>query len=784
MNRSAWLVGSTLAATAALLVAIAVGVVRQSARRSAGDSLEYHRLLSAVDELIVLDGSRRVLRFEIADTAFGRQHITYDTLVIEEAASSVPSLGPGGFLFDEVRSYNTFQRERLAIASRDPDRFHQLKSFNPSIFRSVRLDDGTLGVTRTSAAWNRRVQSPFDGGWYGELRTRDAAFGWGLHSPHGSLSFDRPRRIARRVDGRTQLCEFEPRENDAVAYCLSEARTPQAIFREAVSHSGDSRVVAGWAPLRVDGQRVRPGDSLRLEEGSVLRIAPLEPVVFGEYREGVLSSRQWINGRMRRRTDLPPPLDLFAALGRNAVDPENPPSPGANLVLSVSERASRTLTEALGDFVEDLPLSLEFGTVVLARIPDGAVLAVAEVGTRSEPGRSRLLERVVPGSAVKPLLAAAVLSERPALGGLEISARSGLVRSVLGARAVPASRAFATALNCGRPSSGRVDLHYFLRCSNNEYAAALVMAGLEGERAKGPISRSALLRSPLTQGMAALYGLHTDPVIADSLRRSRSVWDGLAFTDGTPVRVPFEVLPDQSRPALLASGSREDTDLDLLYRYAFGAWENRWNVFDLTRAFARVTTDRPVDLTFGSGPGAAGSRSDEDARAARGSGEPDGEPGSNTGGGHDGGGTASGSRTGVTGLGLSEHGWYSDLLRGLRDAPVNGTAGGLSERWRSAGLPDGLYAKTGTLSEPAARGGSGLFIKSLLFSVGESRGGGAEPLFCGITGTVYLSFEEGPGRRPLPSYQLDFAHRVLGGFLAERWEALAVCAEVEAGPAG
>jgi len=479
VSRSSWIIGATLGATAVLLMAIAVGVVRQSARRPGGDALEYQRLLTAVDELLALEGSHTVLTFQVADTAFGRQRLRYDTLVIQDAASTIPSLSPGGFLHDEVRRYNAFQRERLAVAARDVDRFHELQPYNPSIFRPVRRGDGSLGVGRTSAAWNRRVQSPFDGGWYGEVRTRDASFGWGLHSPHGSLSFEQPRRISRRVDGRTQVCEFEPRQNDAVAYCLSEARTPQAIFREAVHHQGDSRVVAGWAPLRVDGQRVRPGDSLRLEAGSVLRIAPLEPVVFGEYMEGVLSSRQWINGRMRRRAELTPPLDLFAPLGRSSVDPANPPEPGSNLLLSVSERASRRLTADLQEYVDDLPLAVDFGTVVLARIPDGAILALAEVGTRSEPGRSRLLERVVPGSAVKPLLAAAVLSQQPELGGLEIPARSGLVRSVLRVRSVPAGRGFTTALNCGQPASGTIDLRYHLGCSNNEYAAALVLAAID-----------------------------------------------------------------------------------------------------------------------------------------------------------------------------------------------------------------------------------------------------------------------------------------------------------------
>ena len=117
--------------------------------------------------------------------------------------------------------------------------------------------------------------------------------------------------------------------------------------------------------------------------------------------------------------------------------------------------------------------------MVLARVPDGEIVALAEVGERRNRGRSSLLERVAPGSAVKPLLAAAILSERPELATLKIPARSGRVFSVMNLPEVPARRAFSTSLNCRVPESGRIDLRYFLRCSNNEYAASLVTAGLE-----------------------------------------------------------------------------------------------------------------------------------------------------------------------------------------------------------------------------------------------------------------------------------------------------------------
>jgi len=91
--------------------------------------------------------------------------------------------------------------------------------------------------------------------------------------------------------------------------------------------------VAGWADLWVDGHRIRSGDSVGIREGTLLRLNPLEPVVFGEYWEGVLSSKQWVNGRMRRVTELPPPLDLFAALGQGAGATETGVSPTASSLM-------------------------------------------------------------------------------------------------------------------------------------------------------------------------------------------------------------------------------------------------------------------------------------------------------------------------------------------------------------------------------------------------------------------------------------------------------------------
>ncbi|MGI9627933.1 MAG: hypothetical protein ACR2QM_13940, partial [Longimicrobiales bacterium] len=671
---------SLVGLSATALVVVAVGLVRQGDSTDRRQGLEYRTLLTAIDEILELGEGKEALRFDRFTVGRGRQASEMDSLSITEAGLSIPSLRPGGYLAEEVHRYNAFQRERAQIARTDPTGFERLESYNPSLFRPYVRANGALGVTRTASAWNRRVPSPFGERWTGDVRTGDAAVSWSLYNPEASVSLGRRVRLTRRIEGRRRTCEFEPDGADTHAYCLSEARSPQVTLRGVTADGGPQRLVSGWRSTRLDGERVAAGDSAALPAGSVLEVEPLGPAVFGRQWSGLLSTQQWINGRMRRRGEPKPPLDIVAALGRGPIDPNAPPASEANVELSLSEATTTELTQQLDAFTRGLPIPTEFATVVVARVSDGAVLAMAEVGKRSEPGRSRLLERVVPGSAVKPLVAAAVLSQRPELAALRIPARSGLVRKVAGAPSIPATEAFRTALNCGFPESGRVNLEDSLRCSNNEYAATLTLAGatlpgaaidpvraatdhrwqaFEGRR----VPRGTLLESALTEGMNTLFGVSTDPTITDSNRRSRAVWTGLTFSDGTPAHAPFEALPDASRPSLLSGSGSEGTDLSLLYRYAFGAWENRWNVLDLATAFGRVTSDRRIQLTLAS---------------------------NNLG--------VDSVKTDPVALGLSEFDWYEDFLSGLAGVPRTGTAKGLAERWRRAGIPGTLFAKTGTLA--------------------------------------------------------------------------------------
>lgn len=774
MNREALVltgvVGTLLALTVAGIAAVGHGVVRASSDPSVGPGLRYEAFLSALDELIQDAGSESLVRVDVAEARLpDRTLVAYDTLVVVADTLAFPAFRPAGFLHDQVQTYNRFQRERLALAIEEPGWFFRLQAYNPSVFRIRGSGAGGPTLSRSAEAWSLRVRSPAEEVWDGEVLARDVERGNALLGPRATIPLRAPVLLARRTNGRRHRCEFTPDGSTVQVYCLSEERIPQAVLHLASDDGGAASVRAGWTDLWVDGRRVSSGDSVPLEMGTVLGIDPLEPVVFSEYWEGVLSSKQWIGGRMRRRSVSDVPLDIFSPLGHRSATLGSVPSKTASLRLSVNSDASRVLTGMLADFVDRLPLEVASGMVVLARIPDGEIVALAEVGDRSSPGRSRILERIAPGSAVKPLLAAAVLSERPELATLEIPARAGSVSSVLGLPPVAPRRALHSALNCTPPADGWLDLEYFLRCSNNEYAASLLLAGIwDGERvADGTagrfrlggrtlsgvrpalplhgrsVPREVLLRSDVSEGLSALFDVAADPLIADRRGRSDAVWSGLAYSDGTAADLPREILPSASRPALLAPSFPEATELGLLYRYGFGAWENRWTILDLINGFGRIVTDRRVQLTFVPATDVASS----DATSA------------------------------PEALGLGGHAWYPRLLRGLERVAVDGTAPGLLRGFRRAGLPQAVYAKTGTLAEPGGPGpADDLYLKSLLLAVGKAVPEEGGRLSCGLVAGLHLRFREGPRSGNLPSYQLDFAGEELARFLAEEWEGLGVCA--------
>ncbi len=732
----------------ALMVLVAawvgLGVVRAAGDARYRSGLEYRAFRSAFEDVFRPGDPPLIVARSVEVPLADGTVATIDTLAVVADSVALPGFQQGGFLRDNVEAFNRVQWLRAEFGLTDSTLFRRPAGHGRSVYRveegvyrvgGNRRDDRSR-VVPSPAVWNLAIPSPFQEAWFGRVLARSSSLVPGLLGPGQAIPLDRSTRREVVVQGRRRPCDFEADAGDVRVYCLSQERLPQVSFTGIADPAADrSMAVSGWDHLWLQGRRLPPNDSSEIRRReSVMVIPPLPPVLFSDYWEGQMSSIQWINGRARRRGEGSPPLDLLGDLGR-----ARPNSGAGDVRLSVDSEASLALTRSLNAFLGGSQVPpVDFAVAMVAMIPSGEILAIGETGARLG-GRSNFLRRVAPGSTVKPLLAAAVLSEEPGLDSLRVRARSGPVRSVQGLPVLPAVEAFRTQLYCEYPSDGWVDLQYFIRCSSNEYAAALVMAGFGRNALQGRgVPRDRLLTSPLARGINTLYGLATDPQIADDVPFVPGFWSGVTFESGEGVVPPADVMPARSRPALLATHRSEGTDIAYLYRYAYGAWENRWTVPDLVQGFARIATDQALTLTMAADPAPS-----------------------------------------ADALGLAGQAWYPTLLQALRRVGEDGTAPGLNEAWtvppqavRSEGSrPRTTYAKTGTLNEPNDR----LFVKALLFATGEPDSG-QRALACGFAGAVYFKFRTGPpGGGSLPSYQVDFARTGLAPLLRELLERHAPC---------
>jgi len=201
------------------------------------------------------------------------------------------------------------------------------------------------------------------------------------------------------------------------------------------------------------------------------------------------------------------------------------------------------------------------------------------------------------------------------------------------------------------------------------------------------------------------------------------------------------LIPYESRPWILFHDSA-GTGVDLIARYAFGGWENRWTLLGLAQAYARIATGRNVQATFLHRAGAippAGVFAD------------------------------AGPLTSAA---------FARVRGALRQVATNGTASGLADRLRGV-TKDTIVvlAKTGTLNENAAGGK----LKSLAIAMGRPAGQGAEAaLTCGLVTITYFEFADDhrakAERAALPRIHRDFAERGLTGVMSRHWDRVSGCA--------
>ncbi len=677
-----------------------------------------------------------------------------DSITIASTIPSAPSLRPFGFLNDEIRRYNRWQRERQKGN----------EAANPTLLRVVHAGDGAVRLTTSPPTSQRDAATGEPVRWTGDIRARDWWEGLALVGQDKLVPLDRTTRVLVADRGTTHPCDFVVQERAVSIFCASEQRIPQAILHRHSQDDDALWLIAGYDRPWVDGVRPESGDSVILHPGALLMLDPLGPLVLAKAETGLLSRSGWRSGT-RARFLTPDDESPFGQLIR---DVHVGHAGAGELQLGIDVELTSDLQRGLERFLMEWQgPPIEEAQVVVLGVPSGELLALA--GIRPGGFKDRVLfDRIAPGSAVKPLIASAILSRRPILGTLRIRASVGKLTSILGMPQIQEAQAFDSHLNCPVDASGWIDLEYFLRCSNNAYAASLLLLGLDHEApgksvalteaavdapfqlggqqwtGKRPdvvllgltVPRETLLRSATAEGVAGLFDLSIDPEIVHRAGEFVDVIEPDAtLTDGARSTVTTRAFSARSAPVLLAPTSPSGTSLAYLYRYAIGAWENRWNLADLTQAFSRVTSDRRVTLRVSSRP-------------------PGAPP--------------------VPPLGLAQAPWYPHLLQGLAGVAQTGTAHGLATVMLH-GLPNEarLYAKTGTLAEEATTPSddNDLYTKTLLLSLGIPGESGA--LRCGVSVGIYVRF--GPETKTgshLPNAAVNYSTDVLGPALRDTWSRL------------
>lgn len=630
-------------------------------------------------------------------------------LRIDADTSRYPAFQRHGYLNDEVRRFNAYQRWVARVAL-DREAQDSLEELNPSVWRIVRAGSSAGDLQAAATTDGLRRPPPFEEAFPVTIVGSGSRETIALLGARLALPLDTVGDIKIPDDPVGRSCQLRrPRKaveavNTLLVYCLSPLVATERLNPQLrLSVRGNAVVlVAGYGRVRVDGREVLPGDSVVMKLGTLIELPPVGSLLLTRMRTDVIATSQWISGRFSRfdrsQQVMPFPLRLYML---TAVDDADDPR-SRTVAISIDASLSESLMSRLRQRVRERALPIDFVSVVLADASRGSVLAMAELRAPGQSGRVRGFESGPPGSIVKPLLAASVLSRRPDLASLTTVASTEDVRQIVG---LPVR--FATAANCPIDVSARVDLERFIRCSDNRFAATLLLSSLFPPKGaarsaivRGAFPRDALVQSPVASGLFGIFDRAADEEVSAATPADKAPWAMLRTTGRQEVRVSRALWPRRSSPTLVERGTSGTTP-GLLAMYSIGGWLDRWSPFDLTEAFARLATDSRVTLRFSKGDlGAAGPEA----------------------------------------LGLRARAWYRPLMRGLRRVGEDGTAAGLARLVKdSLGAKYSLWSKTGTLGEDADR----LFVRSLGFVIGEE--GTRGQARCGVAGVVFFRFRERPG---------------------------------------
>jgi hypothetical protein len=732
-----------LGAAALAVVATSVATVRAGFAEAYRDDLAFRGAIDETSALIENQGPQGVATYQRGTIEVGGEIIPVDSLAVSGDSLLIGSLAKGGFLRDQIDAFNDHAARR-AVSAAGAGR-ESAGALAPSLFHLARSDSGYHFLSSSLNGYALLVPSPFAEGAWSTVRTTDWSTGPALvglldnahltGSDSALSSASLLNAVPCRVKGQGPLTRL--------VYCRSAAGADIGeaydlgfeLGRGGSFDAGAGLRVARRSPLWWNGSRATAPATVRA--GDLLFTDPMGAAALSDLQRGILAGQQWLNGRNAFTTARGSTLQLFGRAGRSA--------PGTGpLTLGLDATLSQAIDARVDDFMTRHEAYLDAVSIVVADVRTGEVRAVSE--SRPREGQPlRAFEPVLLGSMVKPILAAAVLSQDPSLADLSVQWGGPEISEVAG---VGLRVPFRNPLNgCGET----IDFEGFLRCSSNQYAVELLVRSLQRSAGRteiapdGRIPNELLEHTALTNGLLALYD-DADVVSVRAPGRSDRLWRGSA---NAPARVPTDrtLHPWASRPWFIHPES-PGTPVDWLARFAFGGWENRWTLLGAAEAYARIATGREVHLSMHDLPSSDSTFARVDAPAA---------------------------------------GAFRRVRGALAQVGESGTARGLTDALETIGpATDSLhvFAKTGTLNEITSRlRDDDVFIKSLAVVVGRPTDPGpSAELACGLVIVSYFEFRQDWRRAvgttdeaALPDLHRAFNVEELGPALRDSWKRMATC---------
>lgn len=686
-----------------------------------------------------------VQRTALINTASLRQ---YDSLAIVGDTTQTPSLAKGGFLRDQVESFNTFAYRKALTGELAGDL--SVRHQSPSLLQLARTDDGAYVLNARLNPSALSVSAPSTARRSITLRTADWGSGSGLIGMTGELAFaGETGMLSTPVALSHANCAIKPVLGEkqllycnlAAGYKVNRGYDFQVASAKLAKNGKASLSQERREQTWLNGTKATT--PLDVGVGDLIYTRPMGPSSFSRLDRGVLSGEQWVNGRVSLHSVRDGSL-RFWGRAANSIDWQ---SSRQTVTLTLDEELTNELDAQVKKFVQTYGKFIETMSVLVADVATGELKAIAEP---MHVGEEPLLafEPVLVGSMSKPLIAAAIVSRQPELAYMAIPRNAGMVTSVGGLSLAKAMG------NPGNNCPAVITFVTFLQCSSNQYAAELVTrslqrtAGRQNIVRRGAVPNDVLQASALTDGLLTLYG-DVDVVKGRTPGRSKSLWQHDSVGANADA-VPRDegMYPWVSRPWFIAPDA-DGTSLDLLARFAIGGWENRWTLVGALEAYMRVATNQRVHLTV----------------AQRGKPLP------------------AAPKTLPAGTELA----FQKVREGLRAVAQVGTAYGLDRVMASISPTPAsivVLAKTGTLNEKSdSDDEDGVFLKSLAVVAGvpQSEAPGS-PLRCGLASIVYIQFRQdwktrarlGEGAS-LPLLHLQFADSSLAPALRQYWKRSSTC---------